>query len=199
MNVQEYINSGIIEDYCLGALTPEEMKGVAQQAALYHEIKNEIDEYESALKDYAAEFVLNKKENIKENIFDIFNNLEIEENINAENLPVINKYSNAESWLHFVKPLLPAKLDAPCLLHDLHAKDGVDQFVFWTNEGLPYEMHRTTQETLLVLEGKCRCHIEGEVHELNPGDFLSIPLHKAHNVEILEGPVMAIIQRIKVA
>ena len=199
MNVQEYINSGIIEDYCLGVLTPEEMKEVAHQAMIHDDIKFEIEAYESALKEYAGEFARDRKKDIKKNLFDIFDNLETEEDIHAENLPLINKYSSAENWLRFVKPLLPAKLEEPSMVHELPAKDGVDQFIFWTNEGLPYEIHKTTHETLLVLEGRCVCYIEDEVHELNPGDFLCIPLHKSHNVEIVNGPVMAVIQRIKVA
>jgi hypothetical protein len=61
MNTEEYIKSGIIEDYCLGFLSPYEMEQVAKNAIHYTEIKNAIDVYENALKQYAAERILKQK------------------------------------------------------------------------------------------------------------------------------------------
>lgn len=199
MNLQEYINSGIIEDYCLGVLSPAEMEQVAQQAALYPEIKNEIEAYEFVLKEYAAEFGLERQQKIKRNIFDIIDNFETEENITAENLPMLNKYSKAENWLRYVKPLLPETLQEPSIIQMLQAKDDIEQCIYWTHDDVPHETHTNTYESFLILEGKCRCHVGDDIYELGAGDFFSIPLFKDHNVEILDGPVLAIVQRIKVA
>jgi hypothetical protein len=55
MNIQEYINSGIIEDYCLGVLNREEMRLVALNGMKYKQIKTAIEEYELALKLYAED------------------------------------------------------------------------------------------------------------------------------------------------
>ncbi len=63
MNVQEYINSGIIEDYCLGVLSPEERQSVAQNALLYAEIQTAIEENELALKRYVEDTSLDKQAN----------------------------------------------------------------------------------------------------------------------------------------
>jgi quercetin dioxygenase-like cupin family protein len=199
MNVKEYIESGVIEDYCLGLLSPDEMQAVAHNAVLYAEVKHEIEAYENALVKYAGEFAGNNPQGLKRNILDAIGNLELEENITENNTPVINKYSDAQNWLRFVKPLLPAALEGPCIIHPLPPKDGIEQFIYWTNLDVPHETHEDEQETILLLEGKCRCFIDDEPYDLQAGDFLSIPLHKQHNVEILNGPVMAIVQRVKVA
>ncbi len=199
MNIQEYINSGIIEDYCLGVLSAEDMQSVAKQAMLYPEIQQEIDAYEQVLKIYAAETGLSRQQRAKQNILDILDNLDTEGDIAIDNLPLINRHSSAGAWLRFVKPMLPVTLNTPSFVHELPGKDGVEQFIYWTNEDVPDEIHSTTYETLLVLEGRCRCFIEDEVHELGQGDFLAIPLFKSHNVQIIEGPVMAVMQRVKVA
>lgn len=61
MNVQAYINSGIIEDYCLGVLSPEERRSVAQNALLYEEIQAAIEENELALKRYVEDTSVNKE------------------------------------------------------------------------------------------------------------------------------------------
>jgi negative regulator of sigma E activity len=55
MNIHEYINSGIIEDYCLGVLSPEEMRQVALNGMKYKQIKTAIEEYELALRLYAED------------------------------------------------------------------------------------------------------------------------------------------------
>ena len=62
MNLKEYINSGIIEDYCLGVLNPIEMRTVARKAERYPEVKNAINESEGVLKKYAED--LDKDKNM---------------------------------------------------------------------------------------------------------------------------------------
>jgi anti-sigma-K factor RskA len=55
MDLKEYLNSGIIEDYCLGVLNPDEMRVVARNAERYQEVKDTIEMYESVLKKYAED------------------------------------------------------------------------------------------------------------------------------------------------
>ena len=197
--MKEYIESGVIEDYCLGALDAEGMQSVAQNAALYVEVRDEIEAYETALAKFAAELGTGKKQQLKQSLFITIDKLESEEHITIDNIPLINKYSDAASWLRFVRPLLPATLKSPFLVHDFPNRDGAERFILWSYGDIPHETHTDEQETFLILEGRCRCFINDEVVELGAGDFLSIPLHAEHNVEILDGPVMAVVQRAKVA
>ena len=53
MNIQEYIASGILEDYTLGLLSAGERKEVERAAAKYPEIQQELNEIEDALTKYA--------------------------------------------------------------------------------------------------------------------------------------------------
>src|SRR4051812_25795521 len=52
-NVNEYINSGILEMYVLGLTSVEENKEVEAQVVLYPEIQNEIDAISEALINYS--------------------------------------------------------------------------------------------------------------------------------------------------
>ncbi len=61
MNLMEYINSGIIEDYCLGVLNPFEMQAVVLVAERYPQIKEAIDISESVLKKYAEDLDSDKE------------------------------------------------------------------------------------------------------------------------------------------
>jgi anti-sigma-K factor RskA len=55
MDLKEYLSSGIIEDYCLGVLNPEDMRIVARNAERYQEVKDTIEIYEETLKKYAED------------------------------------------------------------------------------------------------------------------------------------------------
>lgn len=53
MNIQEYISSGILEQYVLGTLSEGEVREVMANAAEYPEIRAEIEAIEAALEEYA--------------------------------------------------------------------------------------------------------------------------------------------------
>jgi anti-sigma-K factor RskA len=63
MNIAEYINSGVIEDYCLGVLNPEERQSVAQNAVRHAEAQTAIEENELALKRYVEDSSAPKQTN----------------------------------------------------------------------------------------------------------------------------------------
>lgn len=66
MNLEDYINSGIIEDYCLGVLSPEQQQAVAQNALLYADIQAAIEENELALKRYVEDSSVSPQTNFME-------------------------------------------------------------------------------------------------------------------------------------
>ena len=54
MNIQEYISSGILEAYVLGALSEEESEQVAKMVSSHPELKKELDAIEEAMYNYAV-------------------------------------------------------------------------------------------------------------------------------------------------
>lgn len=54
MDLEKYLSSGVIEDYCLGVLSPEETQEVAQNAKQFPEIEEAIIIIEEVLKKYAT-------------------------------------------------------------------------------------------------------------------------------------------------
>lgn len=198
MDLQAYIKSGIIEDYCLGVLPTEESKKVAQMAMDFPEIKQEVDAYTEALGQYGANAAQFSAAKAKNKIFSTITNLITEQTSNLEQLPLLNKYSEYTNWLKIVKPMLPEKLHKPTLVRSLRNDDCVSQLLIWTTVNFPEEIHNNEQECFIILEGRCRCHIGDQIIEMGPGDFLEVPMHKHHDVQILE-PVLALVQRIKAA
>lgn len=53
MDIKEYIGSGILEAYLMGELTEEKMLDVDRRAALYPEIKYELEELRKSIASYA--------------------------------------------------------------------------------------------------------------------------------------------------
>ena len=68
MNIQEYIASGILENYVLGLTTAEENHEVEQLALQHAEIKTELDAIEKALSEYADKHAVTPPSYLKEKV-----------------------------------------------------------------------------------------------------------------------------------
>ena len=199
MNVKKYIASGILADYCMALLDEHEAAAVLRLAQAYPEIQLEIDKNRSALESYAISYQRIPPTNVRKNILSTIANLEKEEQIALGNLPLINKFSNYQNWLKTVKPLLPASTDEDTYTKIITNEAGVFQAILWLKSYYPDEVHSKVQESALVLEGECICYIENEPKILRPGNYLEIPFNVHHDIKVTHGPVLAIIQRLKVA
>lgn len=197
MDVSIKILPGDIEGYCLGLLSEEESKAVAEKARLHPGIKKQVDDFMFSLEQYALLHIAEPPIALKNTLFEALNNLTIEEAKNIDMLPLINKYTDYKNWLHIIQPLLPVKQPEGMFVKHLR-NDTVSQILIWTAIDYPDEIHHDEEESLIILKGKCRCHLGNEIIELATGDFLEIPLHVHHNVEVRE-PVIAVVQRRKVA
>ena len=69
MNTADYISSGILELYALGALTAEESKEVESNLLLYPELQEELDQIYLGLELYAASYAKEPSPELKEKIF----------------------------------------------------------------------------------------------------------------------------------
>ncbi len=73
MNINDYILSGILEQYVLGDVSPQEKQEVECMSHIYPEIKEELTKVEIALEGLAMEQAIEVPKHIKKNIFDIIN------------------------------------------------------------------------------------------------------------------------------
>lgn len=199
MDIKKYIKSGIIQDYCLGILSKKEMEQVEQHAAVYPEIRNEMEAHQKALSQYAGNFANVVPRELKAKTLSLLDNLKKEELADSNNIPLLNKFSDYKNWLRVVKPLLPDELKKPTFIKVLHEDDKIFQAVMWVKDYYPDEVHDDLQECFIILDGECECHVEGEVIKLGAGGFFEVPLHKHHDVLVTKGPVLAVVQRLKVA
>jgi len=198
MKAKAHITPTQIEQYCLGRLPADEHNAIERLAAgnpsVAHEIDRFMEQLEQTLADQAA-----LPAALKAKTLNVLQNLAAEESGRLSEQPVLNKFSDAANWLRLVQPLLPQRLETSMYVHEFRNDDQVMQMLVWTNADYPDEVHEDVRESFMVLQGRCQCFIDGEPVELGPGGFLEIPLYKHHDVQVLEAPVLAVVQRIKVA
>ncbi len=197
MDIKAYIASGVIEDYCLGVLNEQEMQEVDQLAAHHPLIRKEITTYQQSFEQYASSFARPAPEGLREKTLALLDNLLKEESAQTDELPLLNKYSDSKKWLLKVRPLLPNKLEGDLFVHVLQDDEEIEQLLMWTRVDIPDEVHLLEKESFIVLEGECECYVDGKVIKLKAGEFIDIPLHTHHDVKVVKGPVLAIVQRLR--
>lgn len=197
MDTQAYIDSGVLQDYCLGLLDAEGMKQVDKNASDFPEIKSALRSFQLSLEQYAGAFSKELPAGLKEKTLSLLDNLSLEKNAAADKFPLLNRFATRENWLRIIKPLLPDELKGNMFSKILRDDAQVFQTVLWLKTDYPDEVHDDLNECFMILEGECECHVEGKVIKLGPGGFFDVPLHAHHDVKVTRGPVLAVIQRLK--
>lgn len=78
MNINDYISSGILEQYVLGDISPQEKKEVECMSHIYPELQEELLKVQTALEGFALDNAIEVPSHIRKNIFE-----QIEEEIAA--------------------------------------------------------------------------------------------------------------------
>jgi mannose-6-phosphate isomerase-like protein (cupin superfamily) len=189
---------GDIESYCLGLSTEAESRLIEDLAKDQIEIRRQIDDFSASIEQYALLQAVTPPAHLKSRILDSLSNLKTEEAKDINTLPLINKYTDFTNWLHIVQPLLANEQTSGLVVKILRADSTVTQLLMSTDVDYPDEVHDNEEECFIVLKGRCRCYVGNDSFVLGPGDFLQVPLHSHHSVEVIE-PVTAVVQRKKVA
>jgi mannose-6-phosphate isomerase-like protein (cupin superfamily) len=192
MQLQDYINSGILEQYCLGLLTPGELEAVLVMSTVYPEVKKDLTEIELAIERMASINAITPKAALKQQIINLI--ITNDQAITLDNLPATNKYSNYQTWLNAVEHLIPNEPFDDFFACPLQHNDKIEQTLIVTKLGVPEESHGDVIESFFILKGQCVCTVGNHTYTLGAGDFLEIPLHTEHDVKLLTPHVIAILQ-----
>ena len=199
MNEKKFIASGILEQYVLGSVTPEECEAVEEMAILYPGVQDEIDSISLALETLAIKNAIAPGPLVKVFLLAI---IEYTERLKNGEIPTIVPLLNIKStpadfatWVERSDMVSPGK-------DDLYAKiisftPEATTAIVWIKEFAPQEIHHDEHERFLVLEGSCELRIGNDVQQLGPADFFEIPLHQHHTVKVTSSiPCKVILQRV---
>lgn len=194
MESQRYLQSGNLEAYCLGLLTHDEEKEVQLMCARFPEIKQELEAIEFALEMMAKQLAIAPPQAIKERVLKSLK-FKSPEPLNLQNLPVIDAQTDYRDWLDALAHLIPKDPEEIIVFQPLTQTPQLNQSLVYTRMSIPEETHEDLIESFFILEGSCKCMVDGLEHILNPGDFLEIPLYVNHDITLLTPHVVAILQQ----
>jgi mannose-6-phosphate isomerase-like protein (cupin superfamily) len=200
MSIKEFISSGILELYVMGAAGSEDIQEVERMAAMHPEIRDEIESISQTIEQLAMSARISPGRNVKPFLIATIDYMErIKSGEKATIPPVLNEKSELNdyaSWLNRDDMVMPNDAE------DIFAKiigsiPGTTTAIVWIERDTPAEVHNDEFEKFLIAEGTCDIIVENEIHHLVPGDFFAIPLHKSHVVKVTsEIPCKVILQRV---
>ncbi len=199
--VTTYLESGKLEALCLGLLNEEETIEILMTSADHPAISKRIVEIENALKEACY---MQPGQNTKTKMMQSLNDISAETLTNLQQLPLINRHSDATEWNKLVEYLQPLINEGDLQLHPIKTTALVEMYVAWVNNSLEEEGHDPDdfEESFLILEGSCECNVDGKLFYLQAGDFFTVPPKKRHSITSTSsgtGYVKAILQRRKIA
>jgi mannose-6-phosphate isomerase-like protein (cupin superfamily) len=199
-NIKAFIASGIMEQYVTGNTTAGESVEVEEMAMAFPEIRKALRDAEIALENDITAQAIAPDPGVKAFLMA---SIEYSERLNngepMEYPPIFHSESTIDqyaSWLKRSDIELPAHFDG--LFAKIISKTPlVMTAVVWLETGTSPEVHDNELEQFLILEGTCDIDIEGEVHSMEPGKFLRVPLHKWHRIKVTSAKLCKILlQRI---
>lgn len=199
-NINEYINSGILELFVLGKTSTEETREIIKLAELHPEIKYEIEEISKALQTHSLSRVAEPTKNTKAFVLA---NIDYSERLkNGEQIsfpPILNANSKIEDyseWTNRPDMFLPEDADET-YGKIIGANSEATTIITWLKKESPIEVHKTEFERFLILEGTCDITIGATVYHLKTGDYKEIPLFIPHSLIVTsKTPCKVILQRV---
>jgi mannose-6-phosphate isomerase-like protein (cupin superfamily) len=187
MNIEEYINSGVIEMYVMGVLSDKENKEVTLLSKAYPEISAEVERVSITLENYALANAKTPGPSVKPLLMALLDYMHRFETGEIPTVaPALTKKTKAEDfakWLERADMQVPAAYDSSFAKIISHTPECTTAIV-WLKDGAPKETHENQLESFFILEGTCDIVVNNEVFSLYPGDQFTIPLRSTHYVKV---------------
>ncbi len=206
MNIEQYIQSGILEQYCLGLTSEVERKELEVLCTRHSRLRKELEAVQKTLGNYANNYKMTPQPQLKNTILFAIDEFDFVESpskksneiIDLANPPLIHQNSNHKEWLRAVKGLEPVATMEGLPIYPIRMDDKVQMALVWVDKGVLAEQHEMESESFLILEGTCTCQVGKAEHHLKAGSFLGIPTYTNHSLEVTSANrVKLIVQRIQ--
>lgn len=122
MNIQEYISSGILEQYVLNLVSKDERLEVERMAGLHPEIREELNEIENALNTFAQSNAMPMRSRLKEDILNKIDQLNTQSTSSIPSPKSTITSSNRNKWVLPLLGLIALMLGCLTLLFYLKQK-----------------------------------------------------------------------------
>jgi len=205
INIKNYLESGVIENYCLGLASPKEVERMFELGQQHPEIRSHVDECQKAMEAYVKSFEtkipLSCKESILNSIIDAIqsDSIELTARKKFSDFIDISNSANFSKLEELIKDIHPPADFESFHVHTLFSKGDQELNLVWVKDIVPMEEHPHLDESFLVFEGTVDCNIDGVITQMARGDFMRIPPESHHEVVITSPtPAKAIQSRITI-
>ncbi|WP_080057438.1 anti-sigma factor [Spirosoma aerolatum] len=193
MNITEYIASGILESYVMGAVSDQERREVECLSSIYPEIRQEIDQLAEALENYALLHSVEPPASVKDKLL---KELEFGQPKEVEHEPIIrelptNGPTYRVTWIVAASMGLLLLLFSFYLLSELRTNQKTLAATRTANDALQLEMRQIrdnqsrTEQTLALLRQPGLRTIELRGNEKAPqGDMIVFWNTQTHQVAV---------------
>jgi quercetin dioxygenase-like cupin family protein len=197
MTAQEFIQSGLIETYCLGFTNREEELLVQQMADAYPEVKAEIKKVRESFNTILHTRKIEPSPSVKKTVM---NTIYIQQSVlKKEWVPLMheptdfNRYYEAASANKLTRPVVPYD---NIFVQELPSTKEVTNFAIWAKQGHEEETHNDMNEYIAILEGSCDMYMNGKITAYTKGQVIAIYPHIPHHAVVTsEHPMFALVQR----
>ncbi|WP_139237253.1 cupin domain-containing protein [Pontibacter akesuensis] len=200
--LSEFLESGVLELYVMGATTPQQTQRVEEMAAAYPEIRQEIDAISQAMEAYALAHAVKPRNTVKPLLMATIDYMErMKQGELPATPPVVTENSRPEdfaTWLNREDMMLPPDAE------NIHARiigytPAATTAIVWIKDRSDQEVHEDELERFLIVEGTCNIIAGEQTHSLQAGDYFAVPLHTPHMFIVTSDyPCKAILQRLSV-
>ena len=181
-DVKNILESGIIDEFCLGILPEDAIAQVNGWAKEYPEVDQKIHETLVALGKYSF---AKPNDAVKKKTFDFIKELSKEQNLKLEDNPKLSKYSDLTAWTELLKDHQPEQEFGIMKIKFLIDQPTHQLCLAWLEDELSETEHHEEEfhESFFILEGSCVCNIGGKIIHLQAGDYLDIPENTMHTIK----------------
>lgn len=197
MKLESYIDSGILELYALDLLEEKERLTVQEMFILHPELRQELQNIENTLETYAKSKAVEPSSGLRSKIEQAISGIPAQAKSEAKEL-LVSEDSDLEQWLKLVEQRFPEALVADNFCEVWLEAEGLKQVLVVSSFDIEDETHDDVYESFFILKGRCKCTVGPESFYREAGAYIGIPLNEHHQVEVIDAPVMAIVQYVSV-
>ncbi|MFT5819413.1 MAG: mannose-6-phosphate isomerase-like protein (cupin superfamily) [Crocinitomix sp.] len=192
MNIKNYIESGVLEEYVLGNLSVDERLKVEICAAEHSAIKTEIAAIELSFENFATAHSDSRAQHFKENIV---------KTIDAENglqlmPPPVNETSKIENYTFWLNSVLEGDYEE-MHMEVIYQSELETTVIAWVKNGEAIHTHTEYTERFLIAEGTCTATIGDITKDYGLGDYIEFPLHVPHSYIVTSDCPMKVVACLK--
>lgn len=197
MDIDAFIQSGILVNYCLGFCTPDEIHQIESLSEKYPSVKNEIAKLQGYFEEQLISNSLQPSPLVKRSV--MLAVYKQEAIVDQQYAPYIDNEVSIEilnDWVLINKIKAPAfDSDDICVI-EMPSTDHVINFIVAARKGHAEEVHADFMEHLFIIQGSCMMNFDGYDCTYFSGDIISIKPQVKHSAVVTsEIPMLALVQR----